>query len=817
MRTTRLYRSSSRDLQRKNSCRRSSAIRPGLLASAVGAALLGGGLTPTPATAQEGAEVATEGTLETVLVTARRRAESLQDVPLGITAFDADAIKRRNITELDDVARFTAGFAFEDFDGGNGGPVIRSQPTINVTSREQTTATFLDGIYLPRSWLVDLGVSNLQRIEIVKGPQSARYGRNAFAGAINYIPQKAGGDLDGELTLTGGSDERFDYGGAISIPVIEDKLYLRASFDHTEFDGSWRNDHPDANRGISPGTEGNVGGWDTDTYSLNVLFNATEDLTLDLSYYGFDREEEARASQWRSTGLGQGNCGSFLNGGFRLFCGEPPAPADSVLVQPRGFSRQSGGDIIRFEADYQINETFSFNFLFGNVDADTLSAVSAESDPINCGTILSPFIIQGGVSLCNFQASPLGEVDYDSYELRLDIDNGGPWTGSVGAFIGDGTDNNFFVSVSQPADSISPLNITRDSTGFLLGGFPFNPDAFGNLVVRDDETVTEVASVFGEVNYAFANGKTRLGLEARFTNEEITTTGLSNGLVLSRDDDFITPRITLEHDLSDDTLLYGTIARGAKAGGFNSGAIEEPERTFDSEFNTTFEVGAKNTLLGGAAVLNAALYYTDWSDMQVTAADPNGSILNTAITLNFGDASIWGLELEGSWLVNDNLSLDASFAYSEAEYDNATDTVFARIAGPFTAPPCDDIVCSSDGDVSGNRLPRTPTTQIAVGGQWRSSLDAWGADYFVRADVAYQSSFFGDTINAAQFPSRTVANLRTGLEFGNIDVALWARNLTDEKYASNALTIIQAAGSNLQGAYYGERRTYGITATYRFR
>ena len=105
---------------------------------------------------------------EVIVVTARNREENLQDVPLAITAFDEEAIKTRGIQDLDDVARFTAGFAFEDFDGGNASPVIRGQSTARLTAREQTVATFLDGIYLPRSWLVDLGTSNLERIEIVK-------------------------------------------------------------------------------------------------------------------------------------------------------------------------------------------------------------------------------------------------------------------------------------------------------------------------------------------------------------------------------------------------------------------------------------------------------------------------------------------------------------------------------------------------------------------------------------------------------------------------------------------------------------------------
>ncbi len=752
-----------------------------------------------------------------IIVTARRREENIQDVPLSITAFDAAAIERRNIMELDDVARFTAGFAFEDFDGGNGGPVIRSQPTINVTSREQTTATFLDGVYLPRSWLVDIGATNLQRIEIVKGPQSARYGRNAFAGAINYIPMKSSGKTEADFSLGFGADEMLNYGVAGSTPLGGDLVSIRVSLDHSEFDGSWGNAHPLSDVGYSPGTSGNVGGWETDTYSVNLLVRPSDTISVDLSYYGFDREEEARASSWRNSGLGGSNCGTFNGGQFRLFCGEPPPPGDSVYVEPRGFSRQSSADIFKLSADYRINSAFSLSYVFGGVEADTLSAVSAESDPVNCGTILSPFILQGLARICNFQASPLGEVDYASHEMRLVFDPEGPLSGSVGGFLSNGEDRNFFVSVSLPTGLRTPLNITRmTSAPTGVGPFPFDPARFSNLVVRDDVTDTDVVSLFGEVNYALANNATRLGLELRYTTEDITTLSQRSGRSFDREDSFVTPRLTIDHDLSEDAMIYGLIARGAKAGGFNSGGIMPENQVFEPEFNLTYEAGLKTTWLDGSATITVAVYSTDWSDMQVTAADPDGSLLNTAIIRNLGDATIRGIEVEGSMAVDRNFSIDWAFSYSDGAYDNAVDTVYARIAGRFTRPSCDDSVCRSDGVVDGNELPRSPATQAAFGAQWADEVAAWGASYFIRADLGYQSSFYGDTVNVAEFPSRTVVNFRTGLEWGSWKAALWARNLTDEKYASNALTILQAASNNLQGAYYGERRTYGLELSYHF-
>ena len=512
-------------------------------------------LMPFAVSAQTSEESAEQsGELEIIVVTARNRSESIQEVPLAITAFDAAAIERKNIVELEDVARLTAGFAFEDFDGGNASPVIRGQATLRATAREQTVATFLDGVYMPRSWLVDIGTSNIERIEIVKGPQSARYGRNAFAGAINYVSQKAGNEFEADVDLTVGDQERVEYGGGITFPIIEDVLSIRAAFNHVEFDGTWKNDHPNANANINPGTDGNAGGEDVDSYSFHAAITPSDALRIDLNYYGFDIEEEARATRWLNTGTGVGNCGSLQgNGGLSLFCGEYPVTGDRTTVEPRGFGRQSDTDIFRAAVSYEINDAFTLNYMGAIIDANTLTANTAEADTVNCGTILGPPVFP---SLCNFQGSPLGSVDYTQHEIRLSFDNGGPHTGTFGFFDLDGEDESFSVSINAPPGDSTPFAIRNESFGGFL-----------NFVFRNEITDVDVQAFFAEYAYAFANNRTRLSVEARYTEESIRTQDLRNDILVGDETfEFLTPRITLEHDFSDNSLGYVTIARGAEGG-----------------------------------------------------------------------------------------------------------------------------------------------------------------------------------------------------------------------------------------------------------
>ena len=778
-----------------------TVVRPLARGVALASGLLAGLIGPQAAAQSDG-----EGetlVMEQVLVTARQREESIQDIPFAVTAFDMDTMQRRGIADLDDVARFTAGFAFEDFEGGNANPVIRGQSTLNAFNREQTVATFLDGVYMPRSWVVDLGTANVERIEVVKGPQSARYGRNAFAGAINFIPVKAAHELAFNLQGTIGNYDREDLSAGVTVPIIDDVLSIRGAFETSEWDGSWKNVHPNTYVDLPIGTEGNVGGWDNETYSVDVLFTPTEQLTLNASYYSFEREEEARATSRLNTGDGTGNCGPLQVGGNpSLYCGEYPAPKNEVTMDPRGFGRQAEVDILRLSAQYTINDAMAISYTFGNIDGETIAAATAESDTINCGTILGPPVFP---ATCNWQGGPSGFVDYDQHELRLTYDNGGKWTGALGLFYLDGLDESFSVSINLPPGSTTPIDLRRESYG-----------GFANFVFVDQDSVTEATSIFAEVSYAISE-ITRVSAEARFVSEDISTFDNRRSIEVGDETfDFFTPRLTIEHDVTPESMLYLTAARGAKAGGFNSNAVSESLKVFDPEYNWTYEVGLKNTLLNGRAVVNLAAFYTAWEDMQINILDPNGGPFTGTLISNLGDATIWGLEAEGSILATENLSIDFAASYTDATYDDGTvDERFTRGAPPNFPPPCDGTVCSPDGEIGGNDLERSPDTQLSLGLQWEDDISS-NLSYYIRADVAYQSDFFADSINAASAPSRTVTNAAIGINMDRFALRLWARNLTDEEYVSNSLQIIQAFSNNILGTWFGERRTVGATLSYTF-
>ena len=166
---------------------------------------------PAPA-AGTAAEAPVSGEIEEVIVTARLVAENLQDVPLSIAAFDAADLAAQGSNSLADVSQLTAGLNFEAFASG-GYPVLtlRGLSATSITAFESNVSTFLGGVYLPRAYMVDSGLTGIERVEVVKGPQSALYGRNAFSGAINFVPLSAPEAFTANAFVTGGSDERLDY------------------------------------------------------------------------------------------------------------------------------------------------------------------------------------------------------------------------------------------------------------------------------------------------------------------------------------------------------------------------------------------------------------------------------------------------------------------------------------------------------------------------------------------------------------------------------------------------------------------------------
>lgn len=745
--------------------------------------------------------------IQEVVVTARKVEESLQEVPLAITAITSEQIAERSIRTLSDIAALTPGLNFEDYLGGNGTPVIRGAAQARIQDLDQNVSTFFDGIYLPRQYVVNPGVVGLERVEVVKGPQSALYGRNAFMGAINYITRKPGDEWEGSIEGTVGGDERYDIIGDVGGPVIPGKLFVRVGGGYSEFDGDIENGFVNADTDIYPGSSGNLNGWRNQAVQGRVVFRPIETLEFDVGIHSFKLFQETPAIIRVQQSTNDTNCGRVLpSGRSALYCGElpwqfSPLPGNTnspdVAVDARSYGLDMDSTIFRGHVEWAATDSLDLVYEFGRLTARAVGGGSSDRDPfLGSVNIFNPMGPRGA----QFQFSPAGDVSYSSHELRAEFAPSERLELMLGGFASELNDFDYF-----PLASALPL----------YGTTPTDVNSPGFFILSRGRTDVDAWAIFGRASWRF-NDQWRVGAEARYAEEDKTLiNGPSsfNPAVRGLNDRWyaFTPRFTLDYQPTDDMLLYASVAKGVKSGGFNLSALIPAEAAFDEDENWTYELGSKNTLLDGRLQLNAAIFYIDWKNQQVSCS-ASGSPINIsppAIICNLGAANIKGLELEGIYALTDALSFSLGASYNDAQYD---DGVVDQRIRDFRY--CDDIVCPANGDIGGNDLTRQSKVQATVGAQFETPVSD-ALRFFANGDVSYKSKQYADTMNLAYVPERTLVNLRLGVRHDAWEVALWSKNLLDEEYPASAFAITVATDVNYV-PIVGARRTYGLTARYNF-
>ena len=768
-----------------------------------------GAFFSVPLSAQEGETF----TLEEIVVTARKTEESIQDVSLSITAFSAEDLSVRSVESLNDIALFTPGLTFEDYsNGGFATPIIRGGAQFNLDGLEQNVSTFIDGVYIPRQWAIDVGLVDTERLEVVKGPQSALYGANSFLGAINYVTKKPSlEEFSADIGATVGDGGRRDITGSFSIPIVTDVLAIKLNAALSQYDGDFNNSHPLASQAPRLGTDEDFNGFDNETYGVNIVAQPIDIFGFELGYSKFDKFSEVGAQTRLEEGAGDLNCGNTNgNGEFLLFCGELPgtpiepgsaggATVEAPLIaDPRSYF-ESETEVFRAAFSIDITDNIFLNYQYGNVDAEVFALGGTDRDPI---VGQDPF---GTGTFSNFLSPlPTGEFDYDTHELRVEFSGNNGFSAMLGAFLLDGEDSDAFFGVPAPVGGVDPI---------------FREDFTPVFDVIETDTVSVFTRVVVPVSDMF-----QVSFEGRFTDEEITT-GDATG-VFPFEDNYFTPRVNFDLNLTDDNLVFLSVARGIKSGGVNAAVVREPpgtffdplrplsddERFFDPDENITYELGTKNTLLNGRLVANATLFLIDWNDLQVSTAtsDPDATLTTANITTNLGAAESRGLEADFTFLATESLTLNAGLALIDATYDDGV--ISQRIA---RSSLCDGIVCAVDGNIGGNDLPRSSDTQWNIGAQYDGSIGGTALDYFVRADLTGQSEQFVSEVNLAEIPSRTLLNIRGGISSEDWSAELWVRNATDEEYVSNAFFVALPFGVSYVPTF-GPQRRVGVDFKYNF-
>jgi iron complex outermembrane receptor protein len=799
-------------------------------------------LVAAPAFAQTtpAADTSTQTALQDVVVTARKTAENVQTIPEQVTVFSAAKLDRLSAYGLKDIAAATPGFAFENYSGPIGAPVIRGQSQTVLTNNVQNVGVYFDGVYLQRSYMVDASLLDIGSVQIVKGPQSALYGRNAFSGAIVYETDTKASQLGATANATVGSDSRIDYGASIAVPVTS-WLSMRLAAEHSEFGGTWSNNNPLASAsGCS--TCGHLGGYDNDGYLFSLMAKPLSNFDVNLTYSHTNLNEEAAAGYiMGSANPGTMNCSPTAGGGAatdRLYCGKllpyvKLSPGETRLPgldqDPRAYGDKGGNDILSLRAEYRLNANWTLNYLFGYAYSNVSEVGSSQRDPSTSDLpgYLAPFLAPPLNLLAKdviFDSDPNGYIQTYQNDLKIQYKNS-----KLRAFIG--------VNYSQTDDQF---------LGIVVGGTPNTLGPLTNIIPylsslqHEDST-----SVYGFVEYKLTS-KLKLAAEGRWSSDQEHFTSFlaapanyntSNGYEQSKTFDYFTPRFTGEYELTADHTLYASAAKGEKDGGFNGGpyffyskeatacpGVTTPtiancgaaqnigQQSFQPETNWTYEIGSKNEFFDRTLRLNVSAYYVDWTNIQIYVAQQDtgtpAGVPVASLTGNVGGATVKGLEIEGEWLATPHLTFNYVLDVQKASYSKGA------VAQNFLAAQvCDGVVCSATNpNIAGKSLEHSPDNQADVGVQY---ADHFADDYnwFVRADATYQSKEYEDAEDLSWVPDRTLVNLRAGISHGPWSMEAWVKNVGDLHYVSSAFALVgtNGAGSSSYTPFLGDLRTFGVT------
>lgn len=733
---------------------------------------------------------------EEILVTARKREESLQDVPVAITAFGEEEIQSARIESLADVSKLTPGLNFTPLFGAqNQLPIIRGAAQ---TFGALNVGVFLDGVYLTGKAAADLEISDLERVEVVKGPQSALYGRNTFAGAINYVTKRPGSELEGRAEYTYG-----EYGlrkalASVSVPLGEGLGVQIGAYDR-QFDG-WYRSAIDGGRVDFADTHGAML---TIAFDPNERFSATARLSTSSESIGQPPANVIRTNSNPGVPSGAPATGPNRQERNLLYVGElPSVPQNGVLVNTTR-NPVAVSDYGQRGDTWRASLAMSYDF-----DAFTLASISAYSrreteytfDGDNticdrsggCPNFGFPFAPAIPVGTSSFGTSSSDEDFVDkSQEFRISSPTGGRLTWMAGLYWFD----NETVSLGYSQN-------------------PLTASAFATNGVPRIATTTESFAQFASIGFEFTDNL-RGTLELRHESEDQTFkqaptrpgTGASAAVFdLKQSFEFTTPRATLDYDLTENNLLYATVARGAKTGGFNTNLnIAANQRQYDPEYSWNYEVGSKNTLWNRAATLNAALFYTDWEDQQVACQNPvtfGGTSTQRTYVCNVGQAQVWGLELDGGVRLTDWFSITGNYAWTDATYEKFVDDSLAATLAILGQQPL---------DFNGKKLPYVPEHKFAVSP--RLSWTVGDLDFEARADVAYQSKTYLRADNLQFFGDKTTVDLRASVSSGPWRVQAFVDNVFDDDTPTSGVRFFDSVNFSVASplVFAPERRLAGVT------
>lgn len=758
-----------------------AAARASSIARAVHAALLA---AITLASGAVGAQATDEMQLEEIVVTAARREQSFQDVPMAVSALDAQRLADAGITQFQGLESQVPSLEIEP----NTNPFVTSLRIrgagnlANIPNFEPAVGLFLDGAYRARSGLAMGDLLDVQRVEILRGPQSVLYPKNVTAGVVSVITQRPTDEFSGWGGVNVGNLGYWQIQGGLN-GALTDGVRGRVAAVSSSRDGSF----DDSVNGSQSGGYSRAG------VRGQVEFDIGERGNLRLIAGYSDKDGDCC-----SPDVLPGATSRALLAAFRR-------PVDTDPLN----RRTAYSDAYKFSGtQYDLLADLTYDFEWAtftsttSYDAyDTKSRFDSEQSALTVAVFIDRH-----------------DSSSFSQEFRLTSEDEGPVTWMTGAYYFANDFTRGSLSPEEPIFVLGPDIVPLP--GALFSGAAGDQSSFRS---RND---TRHWSLFGQLDWHLTDRATLSG-GLRYIDEEKSLDARSTYLVAAlpslalnttvpapvvdeRSMDGIAWNVSALYDIAADTTVYATVSEGFKAGGYNgdwsaNGALTLDQRKFDDETVLNLEAGVKSRFWNDQATLNLSVFRAEFDDYQ------NASFLGLSFLVRNAEKVVTqGVELDGSVRPVAGLTLDYAVTYLDAQYDKFTSGAcyFGRTPTNPAERTC---------DLSGETMPNAPDWRTNLGAQYEHDLGAGTG--FIRADWAYSSEQIVDPAldPRTEQDAYSLWSARLGWRNERFTVALWGENLTDETVMSTAgaQTIFGGIDGGLQ-IFLNEPRTYGLSLDVRF-
>lgn len=760
--------------------------------------------------------------LEEIVVSARKRDESLMDVPVAVSAFNTEDIANRGIRSIEDVARYAPGLSFaKAFGRATDRPVIRGQGNVLAGVQfgvESGAAYFVDGIYYPGD-LSSLDLAGVERVEVIRGPQAALYGRNTYSGAINFITRDIGDEMSGDVRVRYGDDADHEIYGSWRGPIGDNAGFSLAGR-YYSYDGSFTN----------LVTGGTVGDEETTSISGRFDWSPSDDFTLTVRASNQQDRDGTRPfflqpaasnncmpgtrslASWLWTGSSNNNqyyCGEVnrisdtvaLNDGDASTTIQVPGIPDTPLP---GFSLPffppglfPGGD------PYNPNNPLAFS----GVDRD-ITLVSAKAD----WTLSNEWTITAQVAMRDEERKTGSDSDHSSVNYIYNaFAPPAPMTVECtfcASAQDDYSDYSAEIRFASPADR---------ATRWLFGAFIYDQEqeisdiTFAGVDPVERIEGVENFAIFASLEHDFSDAFSA-ALELRYFDETKDRNELDIMETFSNSFDEIAPRLTFDYRLNDNAMIYGIWAKGYKPGGVigSDGATLVPmTTTYEQEESDNLEIGIKTTAMDGRVSVNAAAFFIDAENIQLTTplADGGSGSLTSVVT-NQGSGETVGVELDVRFAASENWTLGTTYALADSQFTAGCDEFqwTATSGGGLLLDPVactgNDVNGNGTGSIDGNQFPLSSQHQFSAFADYRRPIGSGDREFFANINYSWEDKKPVQVHNLAWVPEATIVDLQFGFSGENYSLKVYGRNLTDEdapsmvtRWLQDPLLSIYASGA----------------------